>query len=41
MKNYLDKQWQEVLEGFEGRISAVGLDLWIKKLIFKNRFTYQ
>ena len=32
MKNYLDKQWQEVLSDFEGRISAVGLDLWIKNL---------
>ena len=32
MQNFLDKQWQEVLSDFEGKISAVGLDLWVKKL---------
>lgn len=32
MQNYLDKIWNECLTDLEDTISAVGLDLWIKKI---------
>lgn len=31
-QNYLDKQWQDVLSDIEDKVSAVGFDLWVKKL---------
>jgi len=32
MQNFLDRQWSEVLLDLEDSVSAVGLDLWIKKI---------
>lgn len=32
VQNYLDKQWQNALSDIEGKVSAAGFDLWIKKL---------
>ena len=32
MQNYLDRQWAEVLTDLEDSVSAVGLDLWIRKI---------
>lgn len=32
MQNFLDRQWAEVLLDLEDTVSAVGLDLWIKKI---------
>jgi len=32
MQNYLDKQWADVMLDLEDTISAVGLDLWVRKI---------
>ena len=32
MQNFLDRQWAEVLTDLEDSVSAVGLDLWIRKI---------
>ncbi len=32
MQNFLDRQWAEVMSDLEDTVSAVGLDLWIKKI---------
>lgn len=32
MQNFLDRQWSEVLSDLEDSVSAVGLDLWIRKI---------
>lgn len=32
MQNFLDRQWDEVIHDLEDQVSAVGFDLWIKKI---------